>query len=218
MNGGKTTLLQVLAAADRVRRGPLGRTYIMKVAYLVGLLKPAYVVWLSGPQFVHYRYGPYAPSVSAQLDFLVFHGLATVEEYQLTAVGVRASYSITDDGRVAATQAADAQLLGALCDDVLGALGSLGILTAKQICALVYAEPAFASELARGLARPMDATHARVLPDSNSADHPSFRGYAVVREAAAKCSLTEPRDVTRAFFVALYRRALAGREGVSHGV
>lgn len=80
----------------------------------------------------------------------------------------------------------------------------MGIFTAKDICKLVYAEPAFSAQLKQFGRAQTSWEAAPPLPTSLDPLHPSFRGQAIIERVAGLVDPEEnPLHKTRAFLRAL---------------
>jgi hypothetical protein len=119
---------------------------------------------------------------------------------------VHALYKVTEEGRALASRLAAANPRGVhkLAEDVVWSLQALGIRSAKDICALVYSEPAFAQTLRDAEVQGIPATDATPLPDALSPQHPSFRVQAVLRAlASSPLRAATPRQLVHRFLVSL---------------
>src|SRR5215470_19964616 len=169
------------------------------MVYLCELLRPTYEFWTRSYTFLRYHYGPYNDDIIQRLNWLVFHRLADVKEYGRQRGAVRALYAITDAGeRVGDRIGSESRLLPALTQDVVWALQSLGIRSAKDVCSLVYNEPFFAS-VVRDTAGAATATKSTQLLDPALRSHPSFRLQAIFRLLHTRTPLA-PKYLVRDFF------------------
>ncbi len=168
MSQGLAKVLLTMHHGSRVGMGNLGRLQLVKLAYIEEILSPVYQVWGDDVNFVRYLYGPYSDELAHAFDFMVFHGLATPRSK---------GYEILPSGRDAANEIGGSfPKLDALCRDVVQAFHTLNLKTGKDACRVVYAEPAFAAELAR---RPLPPGGGlpkakRLRGVFHSSGHPSF--------------------------------------------
>lgn len=77
-----TNLLCILSASDSLGYGPLGRTQMVKINYLLDLLRPLHRRWRAGYEFVKYHYGPYARAIAWDLELLHIHGLLHLKDFE----------------------------------------------------------------------------------------------------------------------------------------
>ncbi len=211
MTGRRATIMHLLAAAGRLGEPPVGRTLLVKYAYLVEVLRPAYELWQRAFQFVRYYHGPFAREVLSEVEFLVFHGFAKADHFEQSYGRIRATYSVTEEGSALSaelTSVADGGLLYSLCEDLVWNLQCLGVRTAGAICNLVYQEPHFAQVLQRlqkeGTPHAIEVT----LADPRRIDHPSNRALSIA--AAMRRQWGEGTTSSRKL-VAVYLRYLAAR-------
>jgi len=211
MNGGRLiALLSVLDACALLKFGTVGRTQLVKIVYLVETLRPVYASWTRAYDFVKYRYGPYSERIGHDLDLLLMHGLVTATSFERTGRRVRARYEITRIGSesIRVQDRTEVTIVRSLAVDVVWCLQGLGIETAREICDLVYCEPSFAAELARMGTEPGSPDQAPRLRSSFDPTHESFQLQSVLAEFGRRQSAehwSRPRDLTRAYFVALGR-------------
>lgn len=209
--GKGTTLLHIVAACRRLGEPPVGRTSLVKMTYLCEVLRPAYELWTQTFEFVRYHYGPYSRELLGYLDYLVFHGLVTVESYSRLDSGVVALYEASDEGMQASdelAQRSDGTTLHALAEDVVWTLQVLGVRTAKQICDVVYSEPQFESVLRDAEVRETPSSFATPLLSSQDPRHPAFRIQALLRGREAPLS---PRQLVETYlrYIALRTKSPA---------
>ncbi len=207
-SSGVSTVLHALVAARDLGVPGVGRTSLVKLAYLARVLAPVYSLWNEGLSFVRYHYGPYSPDVISSASFLVFHGLAEVQEYSRGNRRVKAFYAATEAGRelaVKQTQSRSGGSLYALAHDLIWSLQGRGIRSAKELCEVVYREPEFAAALEGSPSEPSSIQAAEELLSGLDPEHESFRVHATLEALMIRRRGEEvpPRDLVRLYVLAL---------------
>lgn len=222
MNSRTALILEILVASRRLGDPYVGRTVLVKLAFLSEILKPVYDVWFEGFQFVRYHYGPYSDDIHRRAEFLAFHSLAQIGSYEKSVGRVAATYSVTDAGEAAAKRlraaSTPASRLAEMVGDIVWSLRGLGATSAAGICRLVYAEPDFAQRLSGAPSEAANLRNAEQLPSPLWPSHASFQAQAVLRYVIKKNgdrqALNSPREMTRTYLTALAamsrKKTLAG--------
>lgn len=202
-----TSLLFILTSALKLGEAPLSRTTVMKIAYLMEVLRPWYVLLEEQYRFVRYQYGPYSEDVLQRLNFLVLHGLAEVKQWEIRGSALHSSYIATEYGLEIAERVSKSSIelktTLSLATDIIWNLQSLGIKSATEICHLVYQEPGFDAVL-KNMAETGQSKYDKIpLLNPQNPAHPSYKIGAILKARAERRGPVSPREAIRVYFTYL---------------
>ena len=205
---GHTATATLLAFRESARcgLGPISSLQVSYYLYLAELIGPVYGRWFPGFKFHRVNYAPQSMTVNAAVSFLAWHGMVVSE----TRTGDLQQLQITAFGRDAAEMIATTpyvRRLAELIHDLFEALRGLGAAELRDVCKLVFEEPAFERTLDVNPSR-SDAP----LPDLGD-QHPSARILAAASFARSRIHAKQPGEAPAdaPMTLATYLRLLAIR-------
>jgi len=196
-------LLALLSANDRLGQPEVGRTTLVKQAFLAETIRPLYRLWLQSFGFVRYYYGPYSEELFDRLDTLIFNGLVEVTAAQRRGGKLEARYRITQAGHQLLDQFSRSDIIS-LATDLVWGLQSLGVEQASAICKLVYQEAEFARLFAQHNQEGTGPETKVPLPTVTAANNETFTTLAALRALQPGAGEPVPsREIVRLFLLSL---------------